>query len=138
MLRKISIVPILVAMMMVMMTTVVPHHHHQAMICLVKEVCDIGSNCDDEMHSHHSASDSEEDDNHCVSHEKYFPSSSQRVEFSLPSVETESIFPILAAIYCEIFGNMGESACTALSFTPLLPLVPPLPAAAPNAPPTLA
>ena len=52
MMRKLSIVPIFLAMMMVTLATVLPHHHHETMICIVEEVCGMDGCCDDE-HTHH-------------------------------------------------------------------------------------
>ncbi len=71
MLRKLAILPTLMAMLMVLFTTMVPHHHHQAMICLVKEVCELDG-CTDDEH--------EEDESHCVSREKYCPSDILRLD----------------------------------------------------------
>lgn len=82
MLRKLSILPTLVSMMMVLFTTMVPHHHHQAMICLVKEVCELDG-CTDDEHTGHSDANHEEDERHCVSHQNYFPSDDLRVDFTL-------------------------------------------------------
>ena len=85
MLRKVSVLPALVAMMMVLFTTFVPHHHHMAMICLVHEVCLADGCCDDE-HTSHSDANHEEDENHCVSREKYCPSDGVRLDIvPLPS-----------------------------------------------------
>ena len=79
MLRKIAVIPSLMAMMMVLFTMFVPHHHHQAMICLVHEVCLADGCCDDE-HTSHSDANHEEDESHCVSHEKYCPSDDLRLD----------------------------------------------------------
>ena len=85
MLRKVSVLPALLAMMMVLFTTFVPHHHHEAMICLVHEVCLADGCCDDE-HTSHSDANHEEDERHCVSHEKYCPSDGLRLDVvPLPS-----------------------------------------------------
>ena len=83
MLRKIAVIPSLLAMMMVLFTMFVPHHHHQAMICLVHEVCLEDGCCDDE-HTSHSDANHEEDESHCVSHEKYCPSDDLRLDVVLP------------------------------------------------------
>ena len=79
--RKLYIFPTFAAMLMVMFVTIVPHHHHQAMICLVHEVCEMDGCCDDE-HTNHSDANHEEDESHCISHEKYFPSDDLRVDFT--------------------------------------------------------
>ena len=79
MLRKIAVIPSMMAMMMVLFTMFVPHHHHQAMICLVHEVCLADGCCDDE-HTSHSDANHEEDESHCVSHEKYCPSDDLRLD----------------------------------------------------------
>ena len=65
MLRKLSIVPIFLAMMMVTLATVLPHHHHQTMICVVEDVCGMDGCCDDE-HTHHSDANHNQDESHCV------------------------------------------------------------------------
>ena len=80
MLRKLSIIPTLAAMLMVMFVTFVPHHHHQAMICLVHETCE-ADGCVNDEHTGHSDANHEEDESHCISHEKYFPSDDLRVDF---------------------------------------------------------
>lgn len=61
MLRKLSIVPIFLAMMMMTLATVLPHHHHQTMICIVEEVCGMDGCCDDE-HTHHSDTNHNQDE----------------------------------------------------------------------------
>ena len=73
MLRRIAIIPTMMAMLTVLFTMAVPHHHHQAMICLVHEVCVLDGCCDDEHTQHHDANQ-EEDESHCVAHEQYMPS----------------------------------------------------------------
>ena len=80
MLRKLCIVPTFVAMLMVMFVTFVPHHHHQAMICLVHETCEVDG-CVNDEHTGHSDADNEEEESHCISHEKYFPSDDLRLDF---------------------------------------------------------
>ena len=94
MLRKIAIIPSLLAMMMVLFTMFVPHHHHQAMICLVHEVCLADGCCDDE-HTSHSDANHEEDESNCVSHEKYCPSDGLRLDF-VPLTSQASIIPVPA------------------------------------------
>ena len=81
MLRRIAIIPTMMAMLTVLFTMAVPHHHHHAMICLVHEVCVLDGCCDDE-HTMHSDPNQEEEENHCVSHEKYVPSDDVRIDFS--------------------------------------------------------
>ncbi len=81
MLKKLSIASIFLAMLMVMFTTCVPHHHHQTMICLVQEICLEDGCCDDE-HTHHSDANHDEDESHCVAHEKYCPSDNLRVDYA--------------------------------------------------------
>ena len=86
---RFAILPTLVSMMMVLFTTMVPHHHHQAMICLVKEVCELDG-CIDDEHTSHSDANHEEEESHCVSHENYFPSDGLRLDFTpleVPAVE---------------------------------------------------
>ena len=93
MLRKIAVIPSLMAMMMVLFTTFVPHHHHQAMICLIHEVCLEDGCCDDE-HTSHSDANHEEDENHCVSREKDCPSDDLRLDLVLlPPVEIQNPVP---------------------------------------------
>ncbi|MBQ8061986.1 MAG: hypothetical protein IJ205_08645 [Bacteroidales bacterium] len=79
--KRIAIIPTMMAMLMVLFTTAVPHHHHQAMICLVHEVCVMDGCCDDE-HTMHSDPNNEEEETHCVSHEKYCPADDLRVDFT--------------------------------------------------------
>lgn len=101
MLRKIAVIPSLMAMMMVLFTSFVPHHHHQAMICLVHEVCLADGCCDDE-HTAHSDANHEEDENHCVSREKYCPSDDLRLDVVLlPPVEIKNPVP-------EVSGTPGH------------------------------
>jgi hypothetical protein len=82
MLRKLCIIPTFAAMLMVMFVTFVPHHHHQAMICLVHETCE-ADGCVNDEHTGHSDANHEEDESHCISHEKYFPSDDLRVDFNV-------------------------------------------------------
>ena len=79
MLRKLCIIPTFAAMLMVMFVTFVPHHHHQAMICLVHETCE-ADGCVNDEHTGHSDPDNEEEESHCISHEKYCPSDDLRVD----------------------------------------------------------
>ena len=65
--RKLSIVPIFLAMMMVTLATVLPHHHHETMICIAEEVCGLDG-CIDDAHTHHSDANHNEDESHCVAH----------------------------------------------------------------------
>lgn len=82
MFRKLSILPTFAAMLMMMLVTVVPHHHHHAFICLVRETCEIDG-CVNDEHTGHSDADSQEDEDHCITHEKYFPSDDLRVDFDI-------------------------------------------------------
>ena len=59
--RKLSIVPIFLAMMMVTLATVLPHHHHETMICIAEEVCGLDG-CIDDAHTHHSDANHNEDE----------------------------------------------------------------------------
>ena len=109
--RKLSILPTLAAMLMVMFVTIVPHHHHQAMICLVREVCEVDGCCDDE-HTNHSDANHEEDESHCISHEKYFPSDELRVDFTvIPSVTSPVPSPESFPIRTSLFQDREKSAC---------------------------
>ena len=69
MLRFLSIFPVWTAVLMMMFVNLVPHHHHQTMICLVQEVCQMDG-CYDDEHTGHSDANHEEDESHCISHEK--------------------------------------------------------------------
>ena len=82
MLRKLCIIPTFAAMLMVMFVTFVPHHHHQAMICLVHETCE-ADGCVNDEHTGHSDANHKEDEDHCISHEKYFPSDDLRLDFNI-------------------------------------------------------
>lgn len=105
MLRKLAILPTLVSMMMVLFTNMVPHHHHQAMICLVKEVCEIDG-CTDDEHTGHSDANHEEDESHCVSHQKYFPSDDLRPDFTPLSVPAVKVpVPVDAGLVPQAFSN---------------------------------
>lgn len=83
--------PTLMAMLMVLFTTMVPHHHHQAMICLVKEVCELDG-CTDDEHTNHSDANHEQDESHCVSRERYCPSDVLRLDV-LPVTSIDSSVP---------------------------------------------
>lgn len=112
MFRKLCIVPTLAAMLMVMFVTIVPHHHHQAMICLVHETCELDGCCDDE-HTNHSDANHEEDESHCISHEKYFPSDDLRVDFNvLPAVAAPVPSPATLPVRTTRTQDRNESACT--------------------------
>lgn len=91
--RKIAMIPTLMAMLMVIFTTVVPHHHHQAVLCLVREVC-VMDGCSNDEHTMHSDSNHKEDEDHCVSHEKYCPSDNLRLDSSIlaaPAVKVQAV-----------------------------------------------
>ena len=88
--RKLTILPILMSMLMVLFTTMVPHHHHQAMICLAKEVCELDG-CHHDGDCDHSDADQEEEENHCVSREKYCPSDNLRLDIVPPALPVSSI-----------------------------------------------
>jgi len=144
MLRKISIVPILLAMLMVTLTTVIPHHHHQTMICIVEEACEHdGCGCHEDccchdMHSHHSAGTHDEDESNCVAHEKYTPSENLVLEGAEFTGMVPDIFPILALL-AEATASQSQVTGFALGdFIPIIPPPPPLSLAAPNAPPSIA
>ena len=99
MIRRIAIVSTLLAMMMVLFTSFVPHHHHQAMICLVHEVC-LADGCVDDEHTSHSDTDPKEEEGHCVSHAKYFPSDELRLDtVPLPPAFIEAPLPFVAAVF---------------------------------------
>jgi hypothetical protein len=71
------------------------------MICLVHEVCLADGCCDDE-HTSHSDANHEEDENHCVSREKYCPSDDLRLDVVLlPPVEINNPVPAVS-------GNPGH------------------------------
>ena len=138
MLRKLSIVPIFLAMMMVTLATVLPHHHHQTMICIVEEVCGIDGCCDDE-HTHHSDTNHDQDESHCVAHKQYCPS--ERLHIDRPEFQSESdnLIPIL-----DILSNLltinSESIVNEYADGDSVPITEqPLPySLAPNAPPVSA
>ena len=117
MLRKLAILPTLVSMMMVLFTTMGPYHHHQAMICLVKEVCEMDG-CTDDEHTRHSDANHEEDESHCVSHQKYFPSDDLRPDFTLlPAPVVKVPVPVQAAIVSPVY---TQGTAEASSSPPLL------------------
>ena len=97
MLRKLSIVPIFLAMMMMTLATVLPHHHHQTMICIVEEVCGMDGCCDDE-HTHHSDTNHNQDESHCVAHKQYCPSERLHIDNQDFGIDAGDIFPILAIL----------------------------------------
>ena len=102
MLRRIAIVPTLLAMMMVLFTSFVPHHHHQAMICLVHEECVVDHCCNDD-HTNHPETDQEEQESHCVAHEKYCPSDNLRLEVSAPLAVPAAVLPCPVTVAAPAF-----------------------------------
>ena len=125
MLRKLSIVPIFLAMMMVTLATVLPHHHHQTMICVVEDVCGMDGCCDDE-HTHHSD-------------KQYCPSERLQIDHQDFGIEGTNIFPILAILPNLLTSNL-ESTVFEYASGDLIPMVvqPLVSSAAPNAPPVAA
>ena len=101
------------AMLTVLFTMAVPHHHHQAMICLVHEVCVLDGCCDDE-HTMHSDPNQEEE-NHCVSHEKYVPSDDVRIDFF---AMTAPVIRIPVANKAFSFSNLHSQTYLASSSSP--------------------
>lgn len=138
MLRKLSIVPILLAMMMVTLATVMPHHHHQTMICIVEEVCGIDGSNDDE-HTQHSDANHNQDESHCVAHKHYCPSETFSIDNQDYGSELDNLIPILAVIYNSLTIN-PESIVFEYADGDLTPKsTPPLAISlAPNAPPVSA
>ncbi len=138
MLRKLSIVPIFLAMMMVTLATVLPHHHHQTMICIVEEVCEMDGCCDDE-HTHHSDANHDQDESHCVAHKQYCPSEILHIELQDFGIEADNISPILAMLSNLLTINL-ESTVIEYSSGDLIPIIvqPLVSSAAPNAPPVSA
>lgn len=138
MLRKLTIVPIFLAMMMVMLATVLPHHHHQTMICIVDEVCEMDG-CRDDEHTQHSDANNNQDESHCVAHKQYCPSERLHIDNPDFNEEEDCIAPILAIISNLLTINLESSvleyASEALIPTIVQPLVS---SAAPNAPPVAA
>ncbi|MBP5635866.1 MAG: hypothetical protein J6W83_05720 [Bacteroidales bacterium] len=102
MLRKIEIISDLLAMLMVLFITVVPHHHHQAMICLVHEECVVDHCCNDD-HTNHPETDQEEQESHCVAHEKYCPSDNLRLEVSAPLAVPAAVLPCPVTVAAPAF-----------------------------------
>ena len=138
MLRKLSIVPIFLAMMMVTLATVLPHHHHQTMICVVEDVCGMDGCCDDE-HTHHSDANHNQDESHCVAHKQYCPSERLQIDHQDFGIEGTNIFPILA-ILSNLLTIYLESTVFEYASGDLIPMVvqPLVSSAAPNAPPVAA
>ena len=138
MLRKLSIVPIFLAMMMVTLATVMPHHHHQTMICIVEEVCEMDGCCDDE-HTHHSDANHDQDESHCVAHKQYCPS--ERLHIAPPDFQSESdnLIPIMG-ILSNLLTINSESIVNEYADEESVPITEqPLPySLAPNAPPVAA
>ncbi len=138
MLRKLSIVPIFLAMMMVTLATVLPHHHHQTMICIVEEVCEMDGCCDDE-HTQHSDANHDQDESHCVAHKQYCPSEILHIELQDFGIEADNISPILAMLSNLLTINL-ESTVIEYSSGDLIPIIvqPLVSSAASNAPPVSA
>ena len=138
MLRKLSIVPIFLAMMMVTLATVLPHHHHQTMICVVEDVCGMDGCCDDE-HTHHSDANHNQDESHCVAHKQYCPSERLQIDHQDFGIEGTNIFPILAILSNLLATNL-ESSIFEYAYGDFIPIVvqPLVSSAAPNAPPVAA
>ena len=138
MLRKLSIVPIFLAMMMVTLATVLPHHHHETMICIVEEVCGMDGCCDDE-HTHHSDANHNQDESHCVAHKQYCPSERLQIDHQDFGIEGTNIFPILA-ILSNLLTIYLESTVFEYASGDLIPMVvqPLVSSAASNAPPVAA
>ena len=138
MLRKLSIVPIFLAMMMVTLATVLPHHHHQTMICVVEEVCGMDG-CRDDEHTHHSDANHNQDESHCVAHKQYCPSERLHLDHQDFGEDEDCIAPILAILSNLLATNLESSvfeyASGDLIHIVVLPLVS---SAAPNAPPVAA
>ncbi len=138
MIRKLSIVPIFLAMMMVTLATVLPHHHHQTMICIVEEVCGMDGCCDDE-HTHHSDANHNQDESHCVAHKQYCPSETLHIDQQDFGTDAVNIFPILAILSNLLTVNLESTAIECVSGS-VIPSIAPPPAspAAPHAPPVAA
>lgn len=138
MLRKLSIVPIFLAMMMMTLATVLPHHHHQTMICIVEEVCGMDGCCDDE-HTHHPDTNHNQDESHCVAHKQYCPSERLHIDNQDFGIDAGDIFPILA-ILSNLLTITSESTAYEYASGDLIPsIAPPLVSSmAPNAPPVAA
>ena len=138
MLRKLSIVPIFLAMMMVTLATVLPHHHHETMICIVEEVCGMDG-CRDDEHTHHSDANHNQDESHCVAHKQYCPSERLHIDNQDFGIDAGDIFPILA-ILSNLLTITSESTANEYASGDLIPsIAPPLVSSmAPNAPPVAA
>lgn len=138
MLRKLSIVPIFLAMMMVTLATVLPHHHHQTMICIVEEVCEMDGCCDDE-HTHHSDANHNQDESHCVAHKQYCPSERLHIDHQIFQSESDNLIPILDVLSNLLTIN-SESIINEYADEEYVPITEqPLPySLAPNAPPVAA
>ena len=138
MIRKLSIVPIFLAMMMVTLATVLPHHHHQTMICIVEEVCGMDGCLDDE-HTHHSDANHDQDESHCVAHKQYCPSETLHIDHQDFGTDADNIFPILAILSNLLTVNLESAAIEYVSGS-VIPSIapPPVSPAAPNAPPVAA
>ena len=80
-----ALFPSWIAMFILMFVTIGSHHHHGAVICLAKEICEIDGRCNDE-HTGHSDANHEEDENHCLSQEKFFPTDNLRMDLTVLSV----------------------------------------------------
>ncbi len=138
MLRKLSIVPIFLAMMMVTLATVLPHHHHQTMICIVEEVCGMDG-CRDDEHTHHSDANHNQDETHCVAHKQYCPSERLHIDHQDFGEDADNPSPILAILTNLLTINL-ESTVFEYASGDLIPIVvqPLVSSAAPNAPPVMA
>lgn len=138
MLRKLSIVPIFLAMMMVTLATVLPHHHHQTMICIVDEVCEMDG-CRDDEHTHHSDANHNQDESHCVAHKQYCPSERLHIDNQDFGDEVDNIFPILAVLSNLLTINL-ESIAFEYASGDLIPIIvqPLVSSVTPNAPPVAA
>lgn len=135
MLRKLSIVPIFLAMMMVTLATILPHHHHQTMICIVEEVCAIDG-CRDDEHTQHSDANHNQDESHCVAHKHYCPSETFSIDNQDYGSELDNLIPILAVIF-NTFATTSESTANEYADgDPTPKSTPPLAISlSPNAPP---
>ncbi len=138
MIRKLSIVPIFLAMMMVTLATVLPHHHHETMICIAEEVCGLDG-CIDDAHTHHSDANHNEDESHCVAHKPYFPSETLHVDHQDYDGDEANISPILAALANLLTINLESTVYEYASGDIVPKMAPPLVCSlAPNAPPVIA
>ncbi len=112
--KRIAIISTLMAMLMVIFTTVFPHHHHQAMICLVREVCVEDGCCNDE-HTMHQDANNEEDENHCVSHEKYCSSGNLRLDFTVLAAPAVKVPVVVDAVS---FSDVQPRSSLKASYSP--------------------